>query len=207
MLLPRVLPALLILTAAACGRADDAPAASGVLPAADAPAADSLPDAATPAAAAAGFDWDKWAEVVNSDACGWLPADFMASIGVEGSSETERSSSGSRCLWKSADGSILFSAGIQAFDSAVNLAGDRREAIRLAGEMPAFSFIGNLGGTVTAIYRSDRGRLSMYPNSDDESILIVINAHHTMQDTAEEKQAKNDRVRAYTHRLIDTYGL
>lgn len=204
MLIPRLLPAFLLLTAAACGRADDAPAASGPLPAAS--SADTATEAPAPAASAS-FDWDKWAEVVNTDACGWLPDDFMASIGVDGPGETERSSSGSRCLWKSPDGAPLFSAGVHAFDSAVNLAGDRREAIRLAGEMPAFTFIGNLGGTVTSIYRSDRGQLSMYPNSDDESVLIVISAHHTMQDTPEEKQVKNDRVRAYTHKLLHAYGL
>lgn len=204
MLLPRLLPALLLLTAAACGRAEDAPAAPDGAPAVSAD--DSAADAAAPSAAP-GFDWDKWAEVVNSDACAWLPADFMASIGVDGPGETERSSTGTRCLWKSADGTAFFSAGIQAFDSAANLAGDRREAIRLAGEMPAFTFVGNLSGTVTSIHRSDRGRLSMYPNSDDESVLIVINGHTRTQDTAEEQQAKNDRVRAYTHKLIDTYGL
>lgn len=204
MMLLRLLPALLILTAAACGSGEDRPATPDGAPASG--SADSAAGAAAPAAAS-GFDWDKWAEVVNSDACGWLPADFMATIGVDGPGEIERSSSGTRCLWKAADGSAFFSAGVQAFDSAANLAGDRREAVRLAGEMPAFSFIGNLGGTVTSIYRSDRGRLSMYPNSDDESILIVINGHHRTADTAEEKQAKDERVRAYTHKLIDTYGL
>ncbi|MFN3313102.1 MAG: DUF3558 family protein [Hyphomonas sp.] len=195
------LPALLLLTIAACSAAEDTPAGPAGA------ASTETPEAPAASHSSSGFDWNIWAALVNSEPCDWLPDDFLVSIGIAGSGEGERSSTGLRCIWRNDDGTPAFSAGIQFFDSAVNLAGDRREAVRLVDEMPAFSLIGDASGSVTSIYRSDRGQLSMYPNSDDENVLIVINAHHTMQDTPEQKQEKSGRARAYVLELIAAYSL
>ena len=73
--------------------------------------------------------------------------------------------------------------------------------------MPAFSLISDPGGTAAAVYRPDRGHPSLYPNSDDETALIVINAHHTVQDAPEQTQEQSGRVRAYRLELIAAYSL
>ena len=73
--------------------------------------------------------------------------------------------------------------------------------------MGGFSLIGEPTGTVTAIYRRDRGRLSVFPNADEETAMILINAQKTMRDDDAAKASKDERAKAFALKLMETYGL
>lgn len=203
----KILPLVAALAmSAACGGSDtaalvEAPASPEAAPAADEPIEPSAP------VTAGNFDWDKWAAVVNENPCNWLPAEELAALGIPGTGTSQTTATETRCLWKEADGAQVFSAGVRTWDSAVNLTGERVEQINLAGEMGGFSVIGNSAGTVTAVYRRDRGRLSIFPNADDETAMILINAQKTMRDDDAAKAAKDERAQAFALKLIETYGL
>lgn len=203
-----ILPALALLSiAAACGGGEPAaPVEAPVTPEA-APAAAEPGEPAAPVTAPGSFDWDKWAAVVNEDPCAWLPAGELAALGIPGAGSLEVSATESRCLWTGADGAQIFSAGVQTWDSAANLTAERAEQVKLAGEMGGFSLIGDSAGTVTAVYRRDRGRLSIFPNADDETAMIVLNAQKTMRDDDAAKASKDERAKAFALKLIEAYGL
>lgn len=205
----KILPLLALLAGAtACGGSEPAAPVEAPLTPEAAPAAAEPGEPAAPVTAAAtGFDWDKWAAVVNENPCNWLPTDDLAALGITGTGELENSASGARCLWKDSDGAQLFSAGIQTWDSAANLAGERRSQIGLAADMDGFSLVGEGASTATAIYRASRGSLVIFPNSDDETAAIVLSAQKTMRDDEAAKTAKDDRATAFARKLIETYGL
>ncbi|MEH6409317.1 MAG: DUF3558 family protein [Hyphomonas sp.] len=205
----KILPLLALLAGAgACGGSEPAaPVEAPLTPEAASAATEPGEPAAPVTAPAADFDWDKWAGVVNENPCTWLTADDLAGLGITGTGELENSANGARCLWKDVDGAQLFSAGIQTWDSAANLAGERQSQIGLVAEMGGFSRIGEGTGTVTAIYRARRGSLVIFPNSDDETVAIVLNAHKTMHDDAAIKAAKDERATAFARKLILAYGL
>ena len=73
--------------------------------------------------------------------------------------------------------------------------------------MGGFSLVGNPAGTVTAVYRRDRGRLSIFPNADTETAMIAINAQKTMRDGDAAKASKDERAKAFALKLMETYGL
>lgn len=205
----KTLPLLALLAlAAACGGSEPAaPAEAPATPEA-APAAAEPGEPAAPVTAPSGsFDWDKWAAVVNADPCTWLPAEDLAALGITGTATAENTATESRCLWTDAEGAQIFSAGIQTWDSAANLTGERAEQVKLAGEMGGFSQVGDARGTVTAIYRRDRGRLSIFPNADNETAMILINAQKTMRDDEAAKASKDERAKAFALKLMETYGL
>jgi hypothetical protein len=204
----KILPLLALLSVTACGGAETtAPAETPATPEA-APAAAEPGETAAPASTPAGnFDWDKWAAVVNENPCNWLPAEELAALGITAAGTQETTATETRCLWTDADGAQIFSAGVQTWDSAANLAAERAEQVKLAGEMGGFSLVGNPAGTVTAVYRRDRGRLSIFPTADTETAMIAINAQKTMRDDDAAKTAKDERAKAYALKLIETYGL
>jgi hypothetical protein len=205
----QILPLLALLAgASACGGSETAaPVAAPLTPEAAPAAAEPGQPAAPVTAPAAGFDWNKWAGVVNENPCNWLTPDDLAALGIPGAGELESSASGERCLWKDSDGAQLFSAGIQTWDSAANLAGERQSQIGLAAGMDGFNRIGESAGTVTAIYRASRGSLVIFPNADDETAAIVLNAEKTMRDGEAAKTAKDERATAFARKLIEIYGL
>lgn len=204
----KILPALALLAAAsACG--GDEPAAPVDAPATPeaAPAAAEPGEPAAPVATSSGFNWDKWAAAANADPCAWLPAEELAALGIPGAGTLETTASETRCIWTDADGTQIFSAGIQTWDSAANLAAERAEQTKLASEMGGFTLIGDSAGTVTAVYRRDRGRLSIFPNADGETAMILLNAQKTMRDDEAAKASKDERAKAFAEKLIETYGL
>ncbi|PKP80721.1 MAG: hypothetical protein CVT79_13975 [Alphaproteobacteria bacterium HGW-Alphaproteobacteria-18] len=205
----KILPLLALLAgAAACGGSEPAAPVETPLTPKAAPAAAELGEPAAPVTApAAGFDWDKWAAVVNENPCSWLTPGDLAALDLPGAGELENSASGARCLWKDSDGAQLFSAGIQTWDSAANLVGERQSQIGLVADMDGFSRIGEGTGTVTAIYRASRGSLVIFPNADDETAAIVLSAQKTMRDDEATKAAKDERAAAFARKLIETYGL
>jgi hypothetical protein len=198
----------LLAGAAACGaREPAAPVAAPLTPEAAPAAAEPGQPAAPVTVPAAGYDWDKWSGVVNENPCNWLTPDDLAALGIPGAGELENSASGARCLWKDSYGAQLFSAGIQTWDSAANLVGERQSQIGLAADMDGFNRIGESAGTVTAIYRASRGSLVIFPNADDETAAIVLNAQKTMRDEEAAKTAKDERAAAFARKLIEVYGL
>lgn len=203
----KILPLIAALAmSSGCGGSDTAaPVETPATPEA-APAAAEPGEAAAPVTTGI-FDWDKWAAVVNENPCNWLPADDLAALGIPETGTPETTASETRCLWKDAEGAQVFSAGVQTWDSAANLTGERAEQVKLAGEMGGFSIIGNSAGTVTAVYRRDRGRLSIFPNADNETAMILINAQKTMRDDDAAKAAKDERAQAFALKLLETYGL
>jgi hypothetical protein len=204
----KILPLLALLSVAACGGSEPAaPVEAPATPEA-APAAAEPGETAAPVTAPAGsFDWDKWAAVVNENPCNWLPAEELSALGIPGAGTQETTATETRCLWTDADGAQIFSAGVQTWDSAANLAAERAEQIKLAGEMGGFSLVGETNGTVTAVYRRDRGRLSVFPNADNETAMILINAQKTMRDDEAAKASKDERAKAFALKLMETYGL
>ncbi len=202
----QVLP-LLALLALACGGSEPAPPVEAPLTP-EAAAAAGPREPAVPVTAPAGdFDRDRWAGVVNGNPCTWLTPEDLAAFGITGTGELENSASGARCLWKDADGAQLFTAGVQTWNSAANLVGERQSQIGLAADMDGFSLIGESAGTATAIYRASRGSLVIFPNSDDESAAIVLNAQKTMRDDEAAKAAKDERAAAYARKLLEVYEL
>jgi hypothetical protein len=205
----KFLPLLALLAgASACGGSEPAaPVEAPLTPEAAPAAAEPGQPAAPVTAPAAGFDWDKWAGVVNENPCNWLTPDDLAALGITGSGELENSASGARCLWKDSDGAQLFSAGVQTWESAANLAGERQSQIGLAADLDGFNRIGESAGSVTAIYRASRGSLVIFPNADDETTAIVLNAQKTIRDGEAAKSAKDERTTAFARKLIEIYGL
>ena len=204
----KILPLLALLSLAACGGAETAaPVEAPATPEA-APAAAEPGETAAPATTPAGnFDWDKWAAVVNENPCNWLPAEELAALGITAAGTQETTATETRCLWTDADGTQIFSVSVQTWDSATNLAAERAEQVKLAGEMGGFSLIGESSGSVTAVYRRDRGRLSVFPNTDNETAMILINAQKTMRDDDAAKASKDERAKAFALKLMEAYGL
>ncbi|MBY9065326.1 DUF3558 family protein [Hyphomonas sp. WL0036] len=199
--------ALLLAGVAACGGSEPAaPAEAPATPEA-APAATEPGQPATPVTATGSFDWDKWASVVNENPCSWLSAEDLAALGLPATGDAATTATETSCVWKDADGAQLFSANVVTWDSAENLAGERAEQVKLAAEMGGFIQVGDGSGTVTAIYRKSRGSLVIFPNSDDESAAITLNAKKTARDDEAAKAAKDERALAFTTKLIETYGL
>lgn len=203
----KILPLIAALAiSSACGGSDTtAPVETPVTPEA-APAAAEPGEPAAPVTAGS-FDWDKWAAVVNENPCNWLGAEDLAALGIPETGTPETTASETRCIWKDAGGAQVFSAGVQTWDSAANLTSERAEQVKLAREMGGFSLIGNSDGTVTAVYRRDRGRLSIFPNADNETAIILINAQKTMRDDDAVKAEKDERAQAFALKLIEAYGL
>ncbi|ABI76657.1 putative lipoprotein [Hyphomonas neptunium ATCC 15444] len=205
----KILPLLALLAAAtACGGSEPAAPVEAPLTPEAAPAAAEPGEPAAPVTAATtGFDWNKWAAIVNENPCNWLPAEDLADLGITGTGVLETTPTQTRCLWKDSDGGQLFSAGIQTWDSAANLAAERQSQTRLAADMDGFNRVGEGAGTVTAIYRSSRGNLVIFPNSDDETAAIVLSAQKTMRDDEVAKTVKDERASAFAGKLISSYGL
>lgn len=197
-----LVPALLILSACGGGELDPMTAAPT---APDPPAAVASADPAP--ATAAGFDWQRWAAVVDQDPCGWLSADDLAALGITGTGVRETTASETRCLWQDAQGAPIFSVGVQTWDSAANLIAERAEQLRLADDMGGFIRVGASAGTVSAVYRRSRGRLSIFPNAADQTAMILINAQKTQRDDPPTKAAKDARAQGYAVRLIESHGL
>ena len=204
----KILPLLALLSLAACGGAETAaPVEAPATPEA-APAAAEPGETAAPVAAPGGnFDWDKWAAVVNENPCNWLPAEELAALGITATGTQETTATETRCLWTDANGAQIFSAGVQTWDSAANLAAERAEQVKLAGEMGGFRLVGETTGPVTAIYRASRGSLVIFPNSDGETAAVVLNAQKTMRDDDAAKASKDERAKAFALKLMETYGL
>lgn len=203
----KILPLLAaIAMSSGCGGSDTAaPVEAPATPEA-APAVAEPGEAAAPVTTG-NFDWDKWAAVVNENPCNWLGAGDLAALGIPETGTLETTATETRCVWKDAGGAQVFSAGVQTWDSAANLTGERAEQGKLAGEMDSFRLVGNSDGTVTAVYRRDRGRLSIFPNADNETVMILINAQKTMRDEDAAKAAKDERAQAFALKLLETYGL
>ena len=201
----RALPMLMALGLAACGGGGSDPTTT-VPTAPDPPAAVASADPA-PAAVAGGFQWQRWAAVVDQDPCGWLSADDLAALGITGTGVRETTANETRCQWQDAQGRPIFSVGVQTWDSAANLIAERAEQLGLADDRGGFIRVGASAGTVSAVYRRNRGRLSIFPNAADQTSMILINAQKTLRDDPPTAAAKDARAQAYAVRLIESHGL
>ena len=140
------LPALsaLALLAACGGPADDTSAIT----------AKALKEAA--ARPTKGFDWDKWAGVVNALPCNWLKSTELAEDGVTGPAEPFRTGMDAGCKWQAEDGTPVLTLTTKIWPGgAENLNGERKAQIREVQKGGIFRQIGTGEGTVTAILRKD----------------------------------------------------
>lgn len=160
---------------------------------------------------AQGFDWDKWAAVVNENPCEWLDEDTIRGILGEGATASRTLSRAEHsCVWRAPDGTGLLWVGVTQWDSPGTLASERRGLIRDVDveRMPFISRFDATGGVVTAIFRSDRNLLHLMPNDDGEAASIVIRpAHGPESRGGSAALSARERVLAYGSALIARYGL
>lgn len=160
-------------------------------------------------AAAAGFDWDTWSKVVNENPCTWLDAATLAGVlgptkpGVAKTTKTETS-----CEWRDEAGALLFTASVHTWDSAVNLAGERAGQVKEASSGgKRFRFVGGRDGVVTAVLRTDRVKLMLFPNSDKETAVIVLSGHPVLRESRDVLKARNQRAEKFAAALSAKFGL
>lgn len=154
-----------------------------------------------------GFDWNKWAAVVNENPCGWLTPAVMSKLGVSTAGQREVTRMQTRCVWRASDGGLLLSASVMTWESAANLAAERESQKKLARDMATFQAVAGSRGTVTAVHRLDRGQLTIFPNSNDETAAIVISGHPVRGESEEIRTQRLERAEAFATALIATYGL
>lgn len=160
-------------------------------------------------AAAAGFDWDAWSKVVNEDPCTWLDEAALKDIlgptqpGTRKTSKTETS-----CQWVDASGGLVFTASVMTWDKAVNLTGERASQVKEASSGgKRFRFVGGRDGVVTAVLRTDRVKLMMFPNSDAETAVIVLSGHPVLRESRDVLKARNARAEKFAAALAAKFGL
>ena len=175
------------------------------------PAAGAKADAGgskTAAAPSKNFDWDKWAALANEDPCKWLdPETLDRIIGAEAVSTYTFSKTAISCAWRSADGEkLLFTASIYIWDSARNVAHEREGQLKDIST-GFFEQLPTPGGVVTAVMRKDRLGVSIFANSDSETVMLFLNGHPMLREDAAEREQRNTRLRAFSSALIEQYGL
>jgi hypothetical protein len=175
--------------------------------AADAATPIEAPAPAVPATSVVGYDEDHWEALVSADPCEWLPTATLSALGMPLEGTLETLAAETRCVWTDAEGGTVFSASIQRWDGPANIVGERQSQIALAAEMGGFRQIEGGSGTVTGIYRTSRGSLVLFPNADDQSVLVALNARKTARDDEATKAAKDERANAFAQALIEAYGL
>lgn len=160
-------------------------------------------------AAAAGFDWDTWSKVVNEDPCTWLDAATLAEVlgptkpGTPRTTKTETS-----CEWRDESGALVFTAAVLTWDKAVNLAGEREAQVKEASSGgKRFRFVGGRDGVVTAVLRTDRVKLMLFPNSDQETAVIVLSGHPVLRESRDVLKARNQRAEKFAGALSAKFGL
>ena len=212
MMLRTGLAAFGVLLVAACGAGERAPAepaesASGSAAPSAEPAS---PAASAPSAnpAQGDFDWDAWAALVNESPCNWLPQEAIDTLLGPGLTATPSlTATETGCIWTAADGTRVFSASVQTFDSAANTVNEREGQVRDAGSGGPFKLVGKPGGTVTSIHRTDRIYGYMFANSDEETAVVFLNGARVMNDPPEVRTAKRERLVAFIEALEARYGL
>jgi len=174
-----------------------------------APAPEALEAEPAAAGAASGeFDWEAWSRVVNASPCDWLPEAFVSElIGAATPGVLETSRTETACAWKNADGTALFTAAIVSFDSAANLSSEREAQVQETRNGQRFRQLNEAAGTVTAILRTDRIKLMMFPNSDAETAVIVLSGHPVLNEPDEVRGIKVRRAETFARELIRVHGL
>lgn len=160
-------------------------------------------------AAAAGFDWDTWAKVVNENPCQWLDAATVTELlgtSSPGKATTQRNET--RCQWTDAAGRPVFTAAVLTWDSAANLTGERKAQVKEAESGgKRFRFVGGKDGVVTAVLRTDKVKLMLFPNSDQETAVIVLSGHPVLREGLDVLKQKNQRAERFAQALSAKFGL
>jgi hypothetical protein len=189
----------MLIQLGACG-AEPSPAPVPVEPEA--------PEAVTAPVGGAPFNAAAWSEVVNASPCDWLSGDTVSALvgpGAVGSPEVSRSETA--CVWRDAEGALVFTAAVVSFDSAANLSAERQAQLDEAQGGQRFRRLDPAGGVVTPILRTDRIKLMMFPNSEDESAVIVLSGHPVLGDPETVRAEKMRRAEAFALELMRVHGL
>ncbi|TNE90082.1 MAG: hypothetical protein EP330_09650 [Deltaproteobacteria bacterium] len=157
--------------------------------------------------AAEGFDWDRWAAVVNEDPCGWLDSDTLAALGIPGPGEKALSRESTRCTWSNEDGTPLFVASVVSMDAAEVTSERREELAQMARPKTVFERVGGEGRTAVAIQRTDRLEVRIFAHSDTEAALVYLQGIKVRGDSDEVKAVKRARLVGFTEALVAKYGL
>lgn len=160
-------------------------------------------------AAAAGFNWDAWAKAVNEDPCAWLDeATLKDVLGPTKPGTPKVTKTQTTCTWVNEQGGLVFSASVHTWDSAVNLVGERKNQVKEASSGgKRFRFVGGHDGVVTAVLRTDRVTLMLFPNSDTESAVIVLSGHPVRGESLDVLKARNVRAEKFAAALSAKFGL
>jgi hypothetical protein len=157
-------------------------------------------------ALADGFDWNKWSAIANEHPCTWLDAAAIEKIVGQGAvASRSDSASASRCTWKAPDGALLLSASVSTVDSAANMVGEREGQLRdiATGRFERLA----TSGVTTAVLRKDRLYVTVFPNSDAETAVLRIQGHPVLREDQQEREKRNQRLRAFTAAVIEKHEL
>lgn len=143
------------------------------------------------------FNWDNWANAVNSNPCRWFNEAQLTSMLGEGvTSSAKESANSSSCKFTSADGNLLLTASVRSYPSSSDLLHEIRAQKNQIEQYDSqrFSYVPTTNQAVTAILREDRLWLSMYANSKKESAFIHLSGHASIHQSAKEKTERKTRV-------------
>ena len=159
--------------------------------------------------ASASFNWDNWANAVNSNPCRWFnEAQLTSMLGDGVQSTAKESANSSSCKFTSADGHLLLTASVRSYPSSNDLQHEtlaQKNQIEQYGN-PQFSYIPTTNQAVTAILRHDRLWISMYANSKKESAFIHLSGHASIHQSAEEKAERKTRVLEFADAIFAKFS-
>ena len=156
-----------------------------------------------------GFNWDNWADAVNTNPCRWFSQMQLAELLGEGvQSKANEAATSSSCQFTAADGGLLLTASVRSLSSSSDVQHElsaQKTQIEQYGTQ-RFAYVTTANHAVTAIIRNDKLWLNVFANSDNESVMIHLNGHPVLRQSPEQKAERKARLLKFADAVFTRFS-
>ena len=167
------------------------------------------PNGQTEEAVSSGFNWNNWANAVNTNPCRWFTeTELVELLGSGVQSKATESASSSSCQFTAADGTLLLTAAVRSMPSSSDVQHEftaQKTQIEQYGAK-RFAYVATANNAVTAIMRNDRLWLSIFANSADETVMLHFSGHPVMRQSPEQKAERKARLLKFTEAVFAKFS-